>query len=177
MAPALSWISPSYRWPILILLLLSTILLAWKLDVQGKPLATNAAPSGILSYEFSWSAQGARNVLASWEQLRDVARTQLILDFAFLILYPLLFSLACGMLANSLNNARAVVGTYLSWAILLAGPLDIFENLALLRMLDVGANDLLAQIAGWCAGLKFILVYSSIGYILTAGVGVWFSKN
>lgn len=177
MAHAFSWISPSYRWPLLILLLITTILLAWKIALQGKPLATDAAPSGILSYEFAWSAQSARNILASWEQLRDVARTQLILDFAFLILYPLLFSLACGMLANSPNNARAVVGAYLSWAILLAGPLDIFENLALLRMLDAGANQFLAQVAGWCAGLKFTLVYSSIGYILIEGVAVWFSKN
>ncbi len=172
-----SWITPSYRWPILILLLVTTILLAWKIKSQGKPLETEAVPHGILSYEFSWNAPAADKILLSWQPLRDVAKTQLLLDFGLLILYPISLSLACGMLADSPNNERAVVGAFISWAVLFAGPLDMFENLALLRMLDTGANNIFTQIAGWCAGLKFVLAYSSIGYILAEGVATWFSRN
>lgn len=172
-----SWIAPSYRWSILIILLVTTILLAWKIKSQGRSLETKAVPHGILSYEFSWNAPAADKILLSWQPLRDVAKTQLLLDFALLIFYPISLSLACAMLADSPNNERAIVGAFISWAVLFAGPLDMSENLALLRMLDTGANNVLAQIAGWCAGLKFILAYSSIGYILVEGVAVCFSRN
>ena len=110
-----SWLPYSYRWYALPLLFLAVATFAWKLSFQGKPLVTTAAPNGILSYEFSWSRSGAQTILDSWGGLAPVAREQLIWDYPFLILYPLLLSLACGMLGDSLGNARAVVGAFVSW--------------------------------------------------------------
>ncbi len=165
-----SWLPYSYRWYALPLLFLAVATFAWKLSFQGKPLVTTAAPNGILSYEFSWSRSGAQTILDSWGGLAPVAREQLIWDYPFLILYPLLLSLACGMLGDSLGNARAVVGAFVSWGVLLAGPLDAIENYVLLKMVESGASEGMAKVAGWCAGIKFMLVFSALGYIVVAGI-------
>jgi len=177
MAHPFAWIPQPYRWYVLAAFFIATAAFAWKLASQGRPLTTAAAPRGILSYEFAWSEFGSGNVLNSWKQLKEVARLQLKLDFAFLVVYPLLFSLACGMLSDSPRNGRAIVGTFLSWAVLLAGPLDATENFALLQMLNAGASEYMAKIAGWCAGLKFVLVYSALGYIVFEGIPVLVSKG
>jgi hypothetical protein len=36
-------------------------------------------------------------------------------------------------------------------------------------MLDAGASVWLAQLAGWCAGIKFLLVLSGLGYLVLQG--------
>lgn len=166
MLHAFSWLPSPYRWALLAILFAGTVVFAVKLAAQGKPLTTSAAPNGIISYEFAWNRGRAELILGSWSSLKDTAKQQLLLDFGFLVVYPLLLSLACAMLAESPFNSMAVAGVFISWAMLAAGPLDAVENFALLRMLDQGASGLLARLAGWCAGVKFLLVYSSIGYIV-----------
>jgi hypothetical protein len=167
------WVS-AYRWPLLALLLVGTLAFAIGLKKQGEPLAR--AGASIVDYEFAWTKAGAQTVLNSWVGLMQVARKQLQLDSGFLILYPLLLSLACAMLAETPNNLLAAMGIFLSWAVLAAGPLDAIENAALLRMLSIGASDVLAKTAGWCAGLKFTLVYAALGYCLLQGLGLLVAK-
>jgi len=176
MTHAFASLPSPHRWILLAILFAGTIILAVKLTSQGKPLRTQAAPNGILSYEFAWNQNRAELILNSWTNFKATARQQLLLDFPFLVFYPLLFSLACGMLADSPSNRMAAVGIFLSWAVLAACPLDAAENIALLRMLDLGASETLARIAGWCAGVKFVLVYSGLGYIVLQGLGVLVAK-
>lgn len=173
MQHAFTWLPSTYRWALLAVLLAGTVVFAFKLKVQGEPLViTPAVPQGILSYEFAWSRGRAQQILDSWVSLKDTARRQLLLDFGFLVVYPLLLSLACAMLAGSPHNLMAAVGVFISWAVLAAGPLDAAENFALLRMLDEGASGGLARLASWCAGTKFLLIFSSLGYLVLQGVGV-----
>lgn len=171
-----TWFSASYRWPLFSFLLAGTVLFASLLTCQGKPLRTDAAPKGILSYEFAWTKPQADSILTSWASLQETARQQLLLDFGFLVFYPLTLSLACVMLAGSSFNKTAAVGISISWAVLLAGPLDAIENLALLRMLATNGNDFLARLAGLCAGAKFALVYASLGYLVLQGVASLVAK-
>lgn len=176
MIHAFAWLPSPYRWALLAVLLVATVALAVKLASQGRPLRTEAAPDGIISYEFAWSQSRAERILGSWGSLKDTARRQLITDFGFLVVYPLLLSLACAMLAESPHNRLAEVGIFISWSVLAAGPLDAAENFALLRMLDQGASESLARLAAWCAGVKFMLVYSSFGYIALQGAAVLVGK-
>ncbi len=43
-------------------------------------------------------------------------------------------------------------------------------------MLDKGASGGLARLAGWYAGIKFLLVFSGIGYLLLQGTGTLAGK-
>jgi hypothetical protein len=176
MLHAFTWLPSQYRWAVLATLLAGTVAFAYKLKTQGEPLVTADAPRGILTYEFAWSRSGVELILRSWSSLKDVARRQLRLDFGFLVFYPLLLSLACAMMAESPHNGTAVVGVFISWAVLGSGPLDAVENLALLRMLDAGASGGLARLAGWCAGIKFLLVFSCLGYLMLQGAGILVGK-
>lgn len=176
MTHAFAWLPSPYRWVLLVVFIAGTVIFAAKLTSQGKPLITEAAPNGILSYEFAWNQSKAGLILDSWKLLKETARSQLLLDFAFLVFYPLAISLACAMLADSPQNKMAVVGAFISWAVLAAGLLDAAENIALLRMLDGGASDFLARLAAWCAGVKFTLVYSGLGYVVLQGLAVLVAK-
>jgi hypothetical protein len=100
----------------------------------------------------------------------------LTIDFGFIVLYPLAISLGCSMLAESRLNTMAAAGFFLSWAVLAAGALDVTENLALLHMLRRGPSGAFAQLAGWCAGLKFVLVYAGLGYLVLQGAAVLLRK-
>ncbi len=172
-----SWLPHSSRWYVLAVLFLAAATLAWKLSSQGKPLITPAAPKGMLSFQFCWSRSEAIKILDSWAKLKDVARKQLLWDYLFLSIYPLLLSLACVMLGDSFGDARAVVAVLGSWCVLFAGPLDAMENYALLRMLDSDASESMAKAAWWCAGIKFVLAFSALGYIAVAGIMNLCTKN
>jgi hypothetical protein len=77
------------------------------------------------------------------------------------------------MLSESPQNSRRPWGFFISWAVLAAGTLDAVESFALLRvLLGKGDSRGLARLVGWCVGIKFLLVFSSIGYLLLQGVGV-----
>ncbi|CUS32853.1 hypothetical protein [Candidatus Nitrospira nitrificans] len=88
-------------------------------------------------------------------------------DNVFLIFYPLLFSLACGILADSTHNSdRAIIGSVLAWVVLLTGPFDAVENYALLDMVEHSASERMAKIAGAFAGTKYLLLAVALVYIL-----------
>jgi hypothetical protein len=155
------------------LLWAATLALATVLSIRGKSLQTPDAPRGVLSLELAWSQAGADAVLGSWsESLRDEARTQIRLDFLFLVVYPLALSLSCAWLAESPLDSMAPAGVFIAWAVLLAGPLDLIENVTMLRMISAGATTALARLAAWCAGLKFTLVFAALGYLVLQGLAV-----
>lgn len=157
------------RWYLLTVFFIITVALAWVLRCQGTPLqsASDVATRGILSYEFSWNESTAKAILKSWNKLTGVIQIQLKLDYVFLLFYPLLFSLACGMLADSTHSTvRASIGSTLSWVVLFSGVFDAVENYALLDMIVYGASETMAKTAGGFAEAKFLLLILAVGYIL-----------
>lgn len=156
---------------------LATVVLMAILSIQGGRLATPQAPRGILSLEFAWNGPTAERMIASWPgPLRERAKRQIWIDFAFLAVYPLAFSLSCARMSESLPDTLAPVGVFVAWAVLLAGPLDLVENVAMLRMLASGASDALARLAAWCAGIKFTLICAAVGYLALQGLAVGLSR-
>jgi hypothetical protein len=164
------------RVPALAVLAVLTIAYSLALNAQGKPLRERV-PGGIVAYELAWSAERAGEILEAWRPVREVARRQLVLDFGFLVLYPLALSLACALLSQaSPGGGVAAAGAFLSRAVLLAGPLDAVENLALLRMLGAGPGDAPARLAAVCAGVKFLLVFCAFAYLLVRGAALLLAR-
>jgi len=155
---------------VLTLLIAITIAFMIELSKQGKTLKCNAVPSGIGSFELAWNKDHAQNILVEWKSMIDVAITQLHWDFGFLVFYPFSMSLACAMLADSSLNRLPNLGQFFSWAMLLAGLLDACENLALLQMLKQrAASEFLEKSASLCAGVKFLIVFAGLGYVIVQG--------
>jgi hypothetical protein len=162
----------------LLLLALSLILLSVALLRVGAALFSEAAPQGMLSYEFAGDAVSAALILESWSSVaREQAMLSLGLDYLYLIVYPAFFSLACARVATRMRGRLpgvARLGVWLSWAVLAAGPLDALENYALIRLLTTGASDAWAGVAWWCAAPKFALVAAGLAFSLC---GVFVSRR
>ena len=162
------WIPSSYLWMVVMGLVIITVGVSYGLSRQGKPLSTDKIHNGILAIEAPWSTERASEVVASWQQkgLLRIARKQVYYDFLFLALYPLALSILCAWLAGSLPEKWGLLGILVSWGVLLAGPLDAIENIAILRMLGGSQETPVPQIATIAAAVKFTLVFGAFGYLL-----------
>lgn len=93
--------------------LAATLALTVTLAVLTRPLTTDAAPAGILSYEFAWTADRASAILASWDH---AARVRAAVGQALDCLYPVAYGslgVAIARRAGTRLGARLCVGAAL----------------------------------------------------------------
>lgn len=140
----------------------------------GQPLKTGEAPRGIVSFELAFTATRSEAIVRSWNKVRKVAKNSLLLDFVFIPLYSTTLALFCIMAAHSFqrNNwsGLSTVAVVIAWYQWVAGLLDMLENFALLRLLNIKPPfpDTLPWLAGWCAFFKFSLITLALVCFLVA---------
>jgi uncharacterized membrane protein YeiB len=136
----------------------------------GDPLQTDAAPQGIVSFEFAGDVATAQSILDSWDtQAQAHAGFNLGFDFVFLALYSNTIGLACVWVGRAFRERRrslATVGRWLAWGQWLAALLDSVENVALLVLLLGTPAAPWPQIARWCALPKFGLILVGLVYVV-----------
>lgn len=155
-----------------------SLLLLVLLNLLGQPLITSTSPYGIVSFELAHNPDQATAILASWDPTTKLrAAFSLGLDFLFIPLYSLTLTITCLWAARFRREKRrfpswlvmiGMPGIPLAWGQLGAGVLDIFENLALVRMLLGAVSAPWPQFASVCAYTKFTLIAAGILYSLTA---------
>jgi hypothetical protein len=132
---------------------------------------------GIVPFELAEDGREARRILAMWGPSgRKAARTSLLVDYVFLVLYSALLALACLYLGGHADDRHvgwlATAGVLVAWAALAAGLLDAVENTALLRVLHAGQPaNATVSVAHWAARVKFVLVSLCVLYLLI-GIGL-----
>ena len=92
------------------------------------------------------------------------------LDNLYLLVYPSWLALAITLLAGGLSERGRRLGFTLAWLVLLAIPLDLAENYALLQQLQHDASSGWAGLALACAVPKFTLVVLGFGGMLVLGL-------
>ena len=153
-------------WPLLFI----TLSLSIVMSIIGRPLASSAAPGGIVSFELAGDVTLARQIIQSWdESARLYAAFSLGLDFLYLVLYSTTIGLGCIWVAAA-SRARqwpwADIGAPLAWGLWLAALLDAIENVALtLALLSIPVEPW-PQIARWSALGKFTLIVLGLVYVL-----------
>jgi len=139
------------------------------LQLLGGPLRTDASPAGIVSYELAGTVERSERILESWDPTARVfAGLNLGLDFLFIDAYVGAIGLGCvlvGMGLGRRSRSLGAAGSYLAWAIVLAGVLDCLENYALVRLLLGSRQAWLAAAAQWCAAPKFLIVLVGLLYV------------
>jgi hypothetical protein len=135
------------------------------------PLTTRTAPSGIVSFEVAGTLDRASAILQSWgERQRLLAAFGLGLDYLFLCTYSTFFALACysaGEAARAVGSRMASLSTPLAWGQWVAALFDAVENAALLLLLlGEAARPYLAEIASFCASVKFALIGAGLIFII-----------
>ncbi|MCB8946129.1 MAG: hypothetical protein H6658_20480 [Ardenticatenaceae bacterium] len=168
-----AWITPAKQKPVFIYLVALTLAVMGCLQLLGQPLATEAAPGGIISYEFAGDLPTARAILDSWGAKGQVsAGLNLGLDFLFLLAYAGSIGLGCVRVARKLppGGLAHKIGIGLAWGLPLAALLDGLENYALIRLLLGSELALWPTVAYWCAIPKFTLVGLGLLFVLIGGV-------
>ena len=169
-----NWLPVANQKPTFITLFILTLLVMTNLQIIGAPLVTDAAPQGIVSYEFAGNITTAQEILDSWGAAGQVsAGLSLGLDFLFLFAYAGSIGLGCVLAARKLAPQGGMVhqiGIYLAWGQGLAAFLDYLENYALIRILLGSKLALWPGMARWCAIPKFALVGAGLLYLIVSGV-------
>ena len=171
------WIDRRARFWLWLCLLVLALTLSQTLGRLGEPLTTDAAPAGIVSFELARTAEMSGAILASWPAAaRENAMLLQGLDFLYLAVYPLLFSLSAVLLGQQLPAGwrRAALG--LAWLVLLTAPLDAIENVALIQQLSAGPAAAPAQLAWLCATVKFGLLAAAAIFLGLAWL-VWLARR
>src|ERR1044072_715203 len=163
----------------------ATLALMITLYVLGEPLKEKdpnkfpkdlAAHNGIMSYEFAKTPECAQQIIDYWQTagLRQKAITHFLIDYLYLMAYPISIGMVCVGLGFSLREKAclrlATLGLWLSWGQLVAGLCDAVENALLLQMLwQVSANASM-QISRMFTIIKFTLVIAGLLYIYTGAI-------
>jgi hypothetical protein len=144
------------------------------LQVLGRPLITEAAPAGIVSFELAGNILAAERMLESWGDAgRVYAGLSLGLDYLFLATYAFGIGLGCVLVARSLSQRSrflTAAGIVLAWAQFGAALLDGLENYALIRVLLGSQHKLWSLLAQLWASLKFLLVVLGLVYVVFGAV-------
>ncbi len=138
--------------------------------ITGKPLKTEAAPGGILSFELVGTLDGSHTIINSWKnEILTYAGINMGLDFLFLFLYGITIALSCLLISKRLPahwKFFKKLGIWLAVVVIIAALLDIVENIALIKLLLGSENALLPVLAKWCAIPKFLLIFLAIVYVI-----------
>ena len=175
------WIKEKSQTPVFIVAFITTIIIIVGMQFLGKPLVTEAAPSGIISFEFAGDIETAQSIIGSWGQEETTyAGLNLGFDYLFMVGYGITIGLGCVLISHKLKykiNTLFMLGIFLAWGSVLAALLDALENYALIRVFLGSLNEIWPVVAKWCAGVKFFLVALGIGYVLIGALFVFIPKN
>ncbi|MEX2393475.1 MAG: hypothetical protein WD826_03235, partial [Actinomycetota bacterium] len=119
----------------------------------------------ILPLEFAATGERANDVIANFADL-DAVEASVYIDFAYLVLYGLTLFLATKWASTVyLTSSLRAFGVFLAPLVPVAAGLDVIENVAILRMLDGGADGIWPAIAAACAYPKFLIVLVAIPFV------------
>ena len=155
-----------------------TVAIMLLLRIMGAPLETPDTPLGIVSLELANDSAAIQKTLGVWSAVRvtAAAKTNILADFIFIPFYALLFYTLCGNIAVRSGGLTARSGTAIAFACLIAGLLDVFENLLMLSSLNGWFNTLTAIMTASLAWTKFGLLAIASAYIILFGTSLLMRK-
>ena len=175
------WLTRSNQKRAFFLFLIITLAVMAALRCYDTHLKTEAAPIGIVSYEFAGTLPVAQNMIKSWgKQGQIYAGLSLGLDYLFFIAYAGTIGLGCVLIGRKLSKKFVFANTIsaiLAWGLILAGLLDGVENYALIKILLGSVQEFWLTIAWFCAAPKFALVGLGLIYLIFGTILTFFIKK
>lgn len=164
----------------MVLMVIAAIAAIWLLREHDKAFAPALDQSGttILAFEFATTPDRAEEILDGWGRAgRAGAEQSIRIDFAFIVAYACLISLGTATVASWKTGWRARLGWWLAGLVIVAGLLDVIENVLLLRVIDgyhqgaIGGTA--PALAAGAAGIKFSIVIVASLYIMVGVIEKW----
>ena len=147
----------------------------------GRRMATTAADlrqiggAGIVAFELAGSTKRSREILTAWGPAGwQAARRNIHADFLFILGYTGVLAIPALVSADTIGRQTWAwtegIGIAITIAVVLAGLLDVAEDVLLLSVLTKGseADDLQpqARAAKVCAWIKFRLIAVAIAWLM-----------
>jgi len=135
-----------------------------------RTLKNDTCPNGIVSFELAKDIHISEAIINSWDTTAKIdAGLSLGIDFLFLLLYSGFIGLAIYVLNEKLWKQKKIIyqtGRLFVVFVFTAALLDTLENIALIRLLKGHLEQIWASIAFYAATVKFILVGTSLLYLI-----------
>jgi hypothetical protein len=167
------------------LMLVWSIILLLILQYADRPLRTEAAPKGMVSFQFAGSFTKAQIILDSWGGKAGLyAAFSLGFDYLFMLVYSTTLALGCIGSSRVLKEKKwrlQGMGGTLAWGMWGTALVDGIENLALFMLLLENRSVFLAPLAWGAALIKFSAIMTGAAYcIYGASAGLvtrWQNKH
>ena len=152
----------------LLFLLIGTAIMIVVMTKTGATLKTTATPKGILDLEFAYNTSKVATVTTAWAgENINAAKTNTYLDFIFLIFYSLFLFFTCKKIARCSNGWFSKAGMLLANGALIAGFLDVLENVGMLYTLSGNyCSGTVALLTTTCSLIKWALALLAAAYCL-----------
>ncbi len=155
----------------LLFLMIGTIIMIVVMAKTGATLKTPTTPKGILDLEFAYNTTKTTIVTASWAPNNIIdniskAKINTYYDFIFLLFYSFLLFFTCKKIAKKHTGSTGNAGLLIAKGVLLAGMLDILENMGMLITLSGHSSSAIAMFTTICSVIKWGLVIIAVGYCL-----------
>lgn len=170
----------SSRKPLFFTFLSLTLLMFAVFRVLDRPLQTDAAPKGIVSFELAGNPSTARAITDSWKQTSlllsatgepnpDIVNVPYVfaafglgLDYLFMPVYALTLVLGTLLAAQKHSGLVRSLSVAAGFGVIAAALFDAVENYALLQVLLGFIDSGYPAIASFCAIVKFGLILFGI---------------
>ena len=161
--------------------LIGSLTMAVIVTINGEPLKTKDTPLGILNLEFAYNSAKTTQVLDAWAPATPhdriaIAKHNTWLDFIFLFFYSIFLFLASKAISRSFGGLFGRAGKFIAKGAILAGLLDIIENIGMLLTLSGKGSDTIALCTTICSVIKWALALLAVLYVITAGVALLRSR-
>jgi hypothetical protein len=161
--------------------LIGTIVMIFVMAKTGATLKP-ATAHGILDLEFAYNTTKTADVLKAWAPVNGfdnivVAKTNTYYDFLFLFFYSGFLFLACKKIASKTGGGFSKTGNIVAQAALVAGFLDILENIGMLLTLSNQGSLAIALCTTIVSLIKWLLAIMAVLYLLIGLLALAFRKS
>jgi len=142
---------------------------------------------GILNLEFAYNTTKVATVLDAWQWSKDPflnscglecdAILNTYFDFIFLFFYSGFLFLACKKIAAKTAGSFSKAGKLFAKGALLAGILDILENIGMLLSLSNHGSSTVAFCTTFASVIKWVLALVALLYVISGGLALLFRKS
>jgi len=157
------------------------VILFLVLGYFNKPLVTEIAPNGIVSFELAKDINTSISIISSWDLNAKInAGLSLGIDFLYIVIYSIFFATSCYLIAQKFvtkNNWIYKTGLLLAKLQFVAALFDAIENIALIKLLIGSQNGIYSSIAFYFASIKFAIIAIGIIYIIAGFLTSLFHKG
>jgi hypothetical protein len=152
------------------LLFIVTTILLISLRWQNRYLVTPSSPEGILSLEFSKTAEKTEMIKNEWSvETEMIFYFHIILDYFFILFYGLFFYFTSLYISMIFPNLKRL-GKIAILSGLLAAGLDAIENVFMLFSVSIKSFDFVSFLTAVISGAKFLFAGMAILFILIGGI-------